>query len=81
MRDGRLPDLERLGEIADAGLLILGGRNDRDEPEPRGVCDRFERLGEIFGLVGGQRVLGQGCTAGGGIFRTGSNIVELTPSG
>ncbi len=49
--DGRLAEAERLGEVADAGLAVGLGLDQAQQPQPRGVGDRLQRLRELVGFL------------------------------
>jgi arsenate reductase len=52
MADGWLGELERLGEVADAGFAGWLGLDQAEQPEASRVGDHFQRLGEA-GCFGG----------------------------
>ncbi len=64
--DGWLAEPERLGEVADARLVVRLCLDQAEEPEPCGIGDRFQGLGEPFGVVGLDRRLEQ--------WRTGERV-------
>jgi arsenate reductase len=55
MRDGRLGEAERTGEIAGAGLHPLAGQHDRQQPQPGRVRYRLEPHRESLGLSRAER--------------------------
>jgi len=63
-----LTEVEQVGQVAHARLLALGCGDERDETQSRGVGDRLERAGEIFGLLSAERLARQRRAAGGRVF-------------
>ena len=59
MRDRRLGQPERLGQLADAGLTALVRGDHRDQPQPGRVGQGLEQRGQAVGLGRGQRLLQQ----------------------
>lgn len=66
VRDGRLTQPERFGQVADAGLIVLVRGDHGNQPEPDGICQGLEDAGEVGGLAGSDRLAQQGCAALGG---------------
>jgi len=58
MADGGLGQIERGGEVANAGLAARAGSDQRHQPEPYGVGERFEQRDDLLGLLLGQRLGG-----------------------
>jgi hypothetical protein len=63
VRDRRLAEPERLGEVADARLATGVRRDHRDEPQSRRIGDRLERPRELLGILGIERFTEQRRTA------------------
>ena len=68
MADGRLRAAGWLDEIARADL-VLGGRDERQQPQPDRVGERREHLGDQLSLVFVKAVLSDRRAAGDGIER------------
>lgn len=51
VRDGGLRECDRFGEVADAGLTILGGGDERQQAETCGVSEGLEDRGDALGII------------------------------
>ncbi|AOT03888.1 hypothetical protein ASPU41_11725 [Arthrobacter sp. U41] len=51
---GGLPQVQRFGEVADAGLPAVGALDDGDQPQPVGIGQRLEDQGFPLRFLGAQ---------------------------
>jgi hypothetical protein len=65
MGDGGLGQSDRVGEVADAGFLVVVSGHERDEPQPGGVGEGLQRGGEGPGLGGSHHLSHDRRAAGG----------------
>jgi hypothetical protein len=65
VRDGRLAQAEWFGQVADACFAVRLCLDQAQQPQPRGVGDHLERIGETLGFGSVERA-GEQRWAGGG---------------
>ncbi len=76
--DGRLRETKRLDEMADARFGIRLACDEAQESKPRGVSDRLEGRGKLFGLVSTEaRLKHRGAARGGFCLHRHAPILTL----